>query len=139
MTVVAFHALGLPAPQGSKRGFVAGGRAIVSDVNSVKLRTWRDSVSAAARDEFGDRPMLDEPVRVTVDFYFPMPKARGKKHSLLPKKTAPDLDKLCRAVGDALEIAGVIRSDALICSWHAGKWERDGWTGATICISNEAP
>lgn len=33
----------------------------------------------------------------------------------------PDTDKLCRLIGDALEISGVVADDKLIASWHAEK------------------
>ena len=47
-------------------------------------------------------------------------------HQLKPsapamKHTAPDLDKLQRALGDALTQAGTIRDDARIVVWHAVK------------------
>ena len=50
------------------------------------------------------------------------------------KATAPDLDKLCRAIGDALTQSGVLRDDALIAEWVARKqWARkpDTWLQIT--------
>ena len=37
------------------------------------------------------------------------------------KASAPDLDKLQRALGDALTQAGILRDDALIVVWDAAK------------------
>ena len=144
MTSVHFEVLGLPSPQGSKR-YVGNGVMVES---SKTLKTWRDSLTAAARDVAKDVGLLDGPLRVTVEFRSPMPRSRPaavRRRGIAPKTTAPDLDKLCRAVGDALEIGGLIlatsRPDgdmqpvALICEWRAQKWEVVGWTGAVITIT----
>ena len=74
------------------------------------MKPWRRQVAAAYRDHcFGD--MLDGPVIVTVDFYLPRPKSHygtGRNAGALKPSapaehlTMPDLDKLTRAVGDAL-------------------------------------
>jgi hypothetical protein len=37
------------------------------------------------------------------------------------KSSAPDLDKLCRAIGDVLEQSAILRNDALIVRWTATK------------------
>jgi crossover junction endodeoxyribonuclease RusA len=129
-SVVEFEVLGLPSPQGSKK-HVGNGRMVES---SKTLATWRDSLTNAARDVAPDVP-IDEPIRLTVEFRCPMPRSRSKAVRAAgrgPKTTAPDLDKLVRAVGDALEAGGLIRSDALICELHASKVEVVGWTGAVI-------
>ena len=101
-----FAVFGLPAPQGSKR-HVGEGRMVES---SKRVKPWRRQVAAAYADHsFGD--MLDGPVSVTVDFYLPRPKAHystGRNAGALKPSapaehlTMPDLDKLTRAVGDAL-------------------------------------
>ena len=53
------------------------------------------------------------------------------------KATAPDLDKLCRALGDALTQSGVLRDDALIVEWVARKqWARKPDTWLRITSTN---
>lgn len=134
MTPVTFEVLGLPSPQGSKRHI---GNGIMVE-SSKTLPAWRDSLATAARNIAADVGMLDGPLRVTVEFRHPMPKSRPAKvrrHGCNPKTTAPDLDKLCRAVGDGLEAGGLIRTDAAIFEWRATKWEVVGWTGAVITIT----
>ena len=134
MRDVSFEVLGLPSPQGSKR-HVGNGVMVES---SKTLKAWRDSLADAARDVAKDVGLLDGPLRVTVEFRSPMPRSRPaavRRRGIAPKTTAPDLDKLCRALGDALEIGGLIASDALICEWRAQKWEVVGWTGAVITIT----
>lgn len=112
-----FTAFGDPAPQGSKR-YVGNGRFIEA---SQKLKPWRSAVADAVFMEFiksqDERP-FSEPVVVYVTFYMPKPKTVKR----LWPSVAPDLDKLCRSLGDALSVdAGLISDDSLIVSWHASK------------------
>ena len=136
MTRVEFTVLGVPAPQGSKR-HVGNGRLVES---SNALGPWRDAVAWAARDaalRHGITAPLDGPLRLIVEFRFPMPKARAKRArdaGAAWRTTQPDSDKLVRAVGDALTDSGLIVDDARICEVHATKVETTGWTGASITI-----
>lgn len=136
MTVVEFDVLGVPAPQGSKRHV---GHGIMVE-SSKKLAPWRDSVAAAARNAAirgGVTRSLTGPLNLDVTFRFPMPKARQaavRRAGEGPKTTAPDLDKLVRGVGDALQASGLIVDDARIASITARKVEVTAWTGATIRV-----
>lgn len=138
--VITFEIIGLPTPQGSKTRFPNG--AMVEGATKgqrERHRSWRDSVTAAARDAadtLNDGP-LDGPLMLEVVFRFPMPKARKKavrEAGICPKTSAPDLDKLVRSLGDGLEAGGLIRSDALICVTRSSKVEVVGWTGAVVTI-----
>lgn len=137
MTTVEFEVIGVPAPQGSKR-HVGNGVMVES---SKTLRPWRDSVAAAARDvanSIGDLAPLDGPLDLDVTFRFPMPASRPaavRAVGIGPKVTAPDLDKLLRAIGDALEASGLVANDARICSVTAEKFEVTGWTGAIVALT----
>jgi len=67
---------------------------------------------------------FDEPVVVWAAFFFAPPKARprwGDVHG-----TRPDLDKLQRAIGDALETANVVSNDSRICGWPEFHGKRYG-------------
>ena len=139
MTARRFSVLGLPAPQGSHK-HVGGGRMVES---SKRVKPWRRQVAAAYVDHsFGD--MLDGPVSIIVDFYLPRPKAHygtGRNAGTLKDSapaehlTMPDLDKLQRAVGDALTRLAW-RDDSQIVAWHAYKHYATTMTpvGATITI-----
>lgn len=99
------------------KGYVAGGRAVVTSDNT-KLRPWRDTVTWAARDALGRHPErptfpITEAVTLTVEFWMHRPKNRPKTIDVLPL-TPPDLDKLIRAIGDSLVNAGVLADDSLI-------------------------
>lgn len=115
--------LGDPVPQGSKRAFIAGGRAVVVDDNSKGLRSWRNDVSSAARQAWGDRAPLDEPVSVALRFWMRRP--QRPKHSF--PAVAPDIDKVARGVLDALTTARVFRDDCLVVQLNITQlYEADG-------------
>jgi len=108
--------IGKPIPQGSKKVF--NGRVV--DVNAAELRQWRDLVARA-----WDGPCTLQPVSLVVDFYLSRPKGHFGKKGLRPSaptdpSVRPDLDKLVRAVLDAL--TGVaFRDDAQVCGIRARK------------------
>ena len=96
--------------------------------SSKRVKPWRRQVAAAYRDHcFGD--VLIGPLTLTVYFYLPRPKAHygtGRNAGILKDSapvehlTMPDLDKLVRAVGDALTRLAW-RDDSQIVAWHAYK------------------
>lgn len=112
-----FTAYGTPRPQGSKR-YVGNGRFIeASDV-----KPWRLAIARAVEATFvatEDDSQFTEPVVVWATFFLPKPKTVKR---VLPS-VAPDLDKLCRGLGDALsvETPAAIVDDSLIVEWHAKK------------------
>lgn len=113
--------IGLPQQQGSKNPW--GGEA------NKKLAPWRGHVSQVVKEAWGDAPLLLGPVKLVVTFAFPRPAAHygtGRNAGVLKasapkyKTSAPDLDKLQRAIGDALT-AQVFRDDAQVASWQVRK------------------
>lgn len=119
---------GTPIPQGSSRAFVRGGRAVVTSANP-RLRSWRLDAAAAIQAAMDGRAPLDGPISVRVFFYFARPDSHYGKRGLLPSApeyhtVRPDLDKLVRAILDALTEAGAIRDDSRVASVTAWK----GWT-----------
>lgn len=127
-----FRVEGVPRPQGSKKN-VGGGRFIEA---SKYLPEWRKAVVGAAQEAHEGEP-LQGAVTVTAEFVFPRPKALKPHQDAPPHTSAPDTDKLQRAVGDALTIAGVIGDDAQIHIWQAQKRRaRHGETpGAHITVT----
>lgn len=116
--VVRFSVHGDPVAQGSKR-HVGGGVMVESAKN---LKPWRQEVVAAAREVPMEDPLLG-PVRVDIRFRFRRLDSHfgtGKNAATLKssapdyKKTKPDLDKLARAILDAIVTAGVLRDDAQV-------------------------
>jgi Holliday junction resolvase RusA-like endonuclease len=107
--LAAFAVDGVPVPQGSKQAFVVRGRAVVTERGRVALGPWRATIAARAAEE------LVEPVRgsVVVELRFRLlrPKSHyrgGRLADVLRDDapayvaTRPDVDKLARAVLDAL-------------------------------------
>lgn len=105
---------GVPVAQGSMRSPRAG--VVLHD--SKRLAGWRDLVAWTAKQEmFPGEPLFDQPVHLTVAFVFDRPKR--PRHPLWTD-TAPDLDKLIRAVGDALQ-GVVLKNDSRIVMVSAQK------------------
>jgi Holliday junction resolvase RusA-like endonuclease len=116
---IRFHVAGVPAPQGSKTiARTADGRPYVRADNPITLIPWRTAVATAAIEAMADLPPLPGPLALDALFRFPRPKAhyRTGRNAGELKPTAPnlhhgrpDLDKLLRALGDAL--TGIVWTD----------------------------
>lgn len=141
--IVRFDVIGDPKPQGSKKAFVANGRAIMTEGNTHAA--WRNQVADAARQAaigllLCEAP-LDGPLEARVEFRFAMPKSRPKRvrdQGESPKTTAPDVDKLVRTVFDGLQAGGLIADDSRVWRVVASKVETTGWTGCTITLAATA-
>lgn len=130
---LTFHVEGTPAPQGSKRVF--RGRVVEQ---SKRVKPWRDLVHAAAVRAGDDACLLGPltpPYRVEMTFRIQKPRTSRAKHPVAP--TIGDLDKLTRAVGDALTSAGLIEDDRHIITLTAEKeWAEDGEkAGVTVRVT----
>lgn len=121
---------GTPQSQGSKRVVSSGGRYRAIESNK-RLRPWQAEALAAIRDALpaGWLP-LDGPVSVSAEFVFARPSShygsgrnigRLKPSAPVWKASAPDLDKLARALNDALTGAGVVRDDSRIVTGRLSK------------------
>jgi crossover junction endodeoxyribonuclease RusA len=104
--VCAFEATGTPRPQGSLTPWVsaATGKVHVSHSGGVAFARWRGIVAATARRAW-DGPPLTGPVGVQMLFRLPRPDGAEAGTFTTP----PDVDKLSRAVLDAL--SGVVYVD----------------------------
>ena len=119
-SVHSFRVLGNPVPQGSMRAFLVKGRPILTST-SKNLKEWRNLIAYQANsyltESVGWGPSSDRlvgfypylyPVTVSAKFYFARPKSHLKKSGGLTKsapkfkQSKPDVDKLARAVLDAL-------------------------------------
>ena len=124
---VSFTVHGVPVPQGSKRALVhrSTGRAVVIEQGGARHRDWRADVKAAAAAAMrtdGPGPhwsYLEGPVGVSICFTVPKPKSAPKTRRTWPDRR-PDLDKLVRAVLDAIT-GEVIADDAQVVDLQAHK------------------
>jgi crossover junction endodeoxyribonuclease RusA len=122
--LLKFAVRGTAIPQGSKVLVQRGKKTIMIDSNAHELHAWRDRVATAAQLAAGPNwEPLNRPLMVTMLVFFPKPPGTGfRDYPAGP----PDTDKLQRAVGDALTQSGVIKDDARIVQWIAGKrWAPD--------------
>ena len=141
---VAFDVVGVPRPQGSKQPFTPHGqdarpcpscrrrhlvKMSVAEMAGDNLKLWRRQVAAAAHQAMAGKPPMGGPLHLDVGFTFARPKAhyRTGKFAHLLKDDAlawpagdPDLDKLVRAVGDALK-GKVWADDSQVV--HLSAWE----------------
>jgi Holliday junction resolvase RusA-like endonuclease len=126
--ICAFTVVGEAVPQGSLR---RGAHGQVRYSNRDSLMAWRSSIRTAIQLHVPDLPhaLLRGPIAVRVRFLTPKPPSVPKRR-IFPT-VAPDLDKLCRAVGDALE-STVLRCDAQIVHWEAWKIYTEGRAEAHI-------
>lgn len=122
MPSLRFWVEGTPIPQGSKVAAVTkAGRPYLRDVNSHALNDWRKTVRNTVRDHmavvYRHEGGIDVPVMARMTFWLPRPKNRPKTIDVLPA-VMPDVDKLARAVMDALTQSGLIKDDAIVWDMH---------------------
>lgn len=121
---ISFTVLGEPAPQGSKTRAGTGMR----EANPATA-PWRSTVTAAASEAMVGRLPLVGHLELRAVFVFPRPVSHwGTGRNLEQLKSSapayrsskPDLDKLLRAIGDAM--SGIVyRDDAQIAVVRAEK------------------
>lgn len=128
--LLKFWVPGEPIPQGSKKAVPVkshgvwardrrSGRPIVSMMDdNPRLKPWREMVERRARAAWGGRPISIGPMIVVATFYFDRPKyhyrtgrfaAELRPDAPMFHLVKPDVDKLVRAIADAL--TGVVYSD----------------------------
>lgn len=110
MTALSVFIPGNPAPQGSKRHV---GRGVMVE-SSKAVKPWRSDIRSACLDGDG-QPLayFDGPVTVRLDFVMRRPSSTPKKRTP-PAIKKPDIDKLARAVLDAIGSAGCWRDDSQV-------------------------
>ncbi|MDQ1174208.1 Holliday junction resolvase RusA-like endonuclease [Microbacterium testaceum] len=118
MTATSFFVAGIPVPQGSKKAFVVGKRAVIVDVKPELLAAWRQQVARVAFSVFAFRGPVDGPCRVDAAFVLPRPASVKRDLPSVP----PDLDKLLRAVFDGITQAeNVWPDDSRVVEAHTSK------------------
>lgn len=130
---VVIKVMGEPIPQGSTKAFITkSGKPIITHSNK-NLKEWRQRIATEAQKE---RPMhwdMEQAILLGVDFLMPRPKTLPKKVKEDVKR--PDLDKLIRAVLDAL--TGIYyKDDSQVVQVFAGKRYADKYeaVGAQITV-----
>lgn len=120
---LAFTVYGVASGMGSKRAFQPKGfkAPIITDSNR-NLKSWQQLVADGASRAILDTPsfsLLAGPVRLTLAFYLPRPKAI--RNRVVPHCKMPDCSKLIRSTEDAL--SGVVYvDDSQVVEIIAGKF-----------------
>ena len=124
---------GSPVPQGSFR-HIGNGRIISAN---PKLNNWRQTIADQIAQQTHHR-LIEARIRLELVFTLPRPKSVSIKRRAVPT-TKPDLDKLTRAVMDAISLeryCQIIKDDFLVTDLHAVKRYDDvNPPGVRICIS----
>lgn len=113
---LSFYVEGIPAPQGSKT-MNRGGHSF-REASKI-LPAWRRRLIARAVEVLDGREGFDreEPIYCALQFYVPRPKTVTRTHPTVK----PDVDKLERAVLDALTMAKVWGDDSQVIAGTRGK------------------
>lgn len=124
--------IGEPKPQGSKRAMTnkTTGQAFMIEDNPG-VRAWRRDVKAAAKAVMGHRRPIAGPCTVDLTFRLTRPRTiQDRAYPCVP----PDLDKLVRAVFDAITKVAFY-DDALVAGLVARKlYAENLLPGATIVV-----
>ena len=136
--MIKLRVYGVPAPQGSTRAFAVRkgglptGRVVVTGDNP-RTKPWRQAIIDAAGelDPATRWHDVSDALAVTLVFILPRPAAHygtganaAKVRPGAPSRPVgkrDDLDKLCRAVLDALTDAGAWRDDGQVADLNASK------------------
>lgn len=137
--MIRLTAYGTPVPKGSTRAFIPKGwtRPIVT-ADNTKTKPWQETIKQAALEARGGRPPIDGPVALFVRFFVPRPKTAPRRVTEPAKK--PDLDKLIRALKDALTSAGAYHDDAQVTrvlatkDFAGGEFDPDGGAGVPRAV-----
>jgi crossover junction endodeoxyribonuclease RusA len=112
---------GRPIPQGSTKAYLPKGhsRPIVT-ADNTKTKPWRADIQAHTRAVVGPHILIPTaPVELALVFVMPRRAAEPKRNTP-PHTRKPDLDKLIRAVLDAL--TGIVfTDDAQVVQVYASK------------------
>jgi Holliday junction resolvase RusA-like endonuclease len=124
---LTFTVYGAAQPKGSMRAIQIKGMKfpIVTDSNR-NVKSWSQLVAEGASHALqqlpaSDRGLLLHGVRLTIAFYMPRPKKHSKRGVFVPHCVAPDVDKLTRAVLDALKSVAY-QDDKQVTELIAGKY-----------------
>jgi len=124
---LSFTVFGAAQPKGSMRALMLKGmkHPIITESNR-NVKSWSQLVAEGASHALqqlpaGQRDLLQFGVRLTIAFYMPRPKKYSKRGVFVPHCVAPDIDKLTRAVLDALKSVAY-RDDKQVTEVIAGKY-----------------
>jgi Holliday junction resolvase RusA-like endonuclease len=144
MNRLTFRVYGVALPKGNMRPLIRenarGMKIAIATESNRSVKGWQQLIAEAASHALqqipeADRAMFAYGVRIAVAFYLPRPKKWHKRGVFVPHCTVPDVDKLARAVLDALQ--GVAyHDDKQVTELITGKYyaEVDGPAYADVTV-----
>lgn len=126
--MISFTVYGTPQPKGSTRSFVVEDKTthrqkVITTSDNRNLKSWHQLINIAAQEHRPPGGLLPGPVEIALTFYLLRPKSVSERKRPLPV-TKPDLDKLTRAVLDALK-GKFYADDSQVCGLNVRKYYGD--------------
>lgn len=134
---VALRVAGVPVTQGSKTAGVNPhtGRAFVRESGGDRLKAWRTAINSQAQQAYADRAPWLGPVMLDIHFAVPRPTSAPKTKRTYPiKARSGDVDKLARAVMDALTGVAFTDDSQVLILMVAKDYAMNGWTGVDVGV-----
>jgi crossover junction endodeoxyribonuclease RusA len=137
MDSISFHVFGTPAPKGSTTRMPNGATLPAGTPASRKrFGEWRTDIKQRAIQAMEGESASTRPIRLMCEFQLPVPTSSIRKYQTgwLPHVKRPDVDKLMRALLDAL--TGIVWvDDSQVCYAMVNKvYAWNGQPGADIII-----
>lgn len=142
LETIAFAVLGEPSPEGSTRSYYIAklNRTVTTHQNQASLEAWRNRVATEAQRTLEGREWTSDcssAYALEVDFVLSRPPSVPRHRRLRPT-VKPDIDKLVRAVNDALTKI-LFPDDCQVISVKMTKgYEDDRRPGAYVRVSRYA-
>lgn len=144
--VITFSVRGNPVTKGSMRPWHkwrADGRCLVtmSEEHGARLKEWRALAATQAKRAMRDLMPFGGPVRVEMTFTFERPKTHKTLERDIPwvaVRGRNDIEKLVRAMHDAMTDAAVWGDDAQVSVLSAEKRYCDGLERPGVVVTVEA-
>lgn len=114
-----FAVEGVPVPEGSMIARMMGDRPVVVASNANELKAWRRRVANTAASLLQFRSGWPHEAPVEVSLLFEKERGSTVTRPRPSSRKGGDVDKLARAILDALQAAGVFVDDAQVVDLHA--------------------
>lgn len=136
---VEFFVPGLPQPQGSKRGFVSANGKVSLVESAAGVKPWRSDVKVFAAEAMSGKTLMTGPVFLHCDFVMKRPVSTPKTRPTPAATKKPDLDKLLRAIGDALKGTVYAEDSLIIEMWGSKRIAEEGeQPGVEIVVGDKS-